>query len=425
MSSVNIPAYSQTRVLSSASPWHLFCLSMLYLAQGLPNGFLGLALPTYLATQGVSVADIGFLLSITLLPWTIKFLYGPFVDSFSFLKFGRRRFWILLSQTLMILSLFPLVILGVDNLSITNLAIILIFHNVFVAFQDISTDALAADSLPEKSLSKANGVMWGSKVVGKGVGMAVATSIYFAYGTTLGISVLMILIALIMLVPLFSIELNYKVGFEEEIYEGSKKMSLRELLTGVFNGFNAVRVFWAIIFICLVNLSMGVYEVLYNKFYIDELSWTGEMIGNARPWGFWIGGVVGLVAGFLGSYTYISRTMLLKIFILSELLLFFLLSIYSSSISEIVGYSILVGIEVFDAGMTVLLFGVLMSLCTTKTSATNFGIFMALSNLSLFAGDILAAPLMHLLNYSGAFLFCALSLIPCLYIASKLEIKTG
>ncbi len=117
--------------------------------------------------------------------------------------------------------------------------------------------------------------------------------------------------------------------------------------------------------------------------------------------------------------------MLLKIFILSELLLFFLLSIYSSSISEIVGYSILVGIEVFDAGMTVLLFGVLMSLCTTKTSATNFGIFMALSNLSLFAGDILAAPLMYLFNYSGAFLFCALSLIPCLYIASKLEIKTG
>ena len=97
MSSLNIPAYSQTRVLSSASPWHLFCLSMLYLAQGLPNGFLGLALPTYLATQGASVADIGLLLSITMLPWTIKFLYGPFVDSFSLLKFGRRRFWILLS----------------------------------------------------------------------------------------------------------------------------------------------------------------------------------------------------------------------------------------------------------------------------------------------------------------------------------------
>ena len=272
MSSSNIPIYSQTRVLSSASPWHLFCLSMLYLAQGLPNGFLGLALPTYLATQGASVADIGLLLSVTLLPWTIKFLYGPVVDSFSFLKFGRRRFWILLSQTLMILSLFPLIILGVDNLSISNLAIILIFHNVFVAFQDISTDALAADSLSENSLSKANGVMWGSKVVGKGAGMAVATSLYFAYGTTLGISVLMILIALIMLVPLFSKELNYKVGMEQETYEDSKKMSLRELLRGVFNGFNSVKVFWAIIFICFANLSMGVYEVLYNKFYIKLLS---------------------------------------------------------------------------------------------------------------------------------------------------------
>ena len=39
-----------------------------------------------------------------------------------------------------------------------------------MAFQDISTDALAADSLPEKALSKGNGIMWGSKVFGKGLG---------------------------------------------------------------------------------------------------------------------------------------------------------------------------------------------------------------------------------------------------------------
>ena len=423
MSSLNIPAYSQTRVLSSASPWHLFCLSVLYLAQGLPNGFLGLALPTYLATQGASVADIRLLLSITMLPWTIKFLYGPFVDSFSVLKFGRRRFWILMSQFLMILSLSPLVIFGVDNLSIASLVLILVIHNLFVALQDISTDALAADSLPEKSLSKANGVMWSSKVVGKGAGMAVATSIYFSYGTTLGISVLMILIALIMLVPIFSKELNYKVGLEKEVYETSKNLSLRELSFGVLNVFNSSRVLWTIIFICFANLSMGVYEVLYNKFYIDELKWTGQMIGDVRPWGLWIGGIVALGAGFLGSY--ISRIVLLRAFIFFELTMFFLLSIYSVSITETLGSFIMVGIEVFDAGMTVLLFAILMSLCTTKTSATNFGIFMAISNFSLFSGDIIAAPLMNFAGYSGAFLFCGLSLIPCLYLASKLEIKKG
>jgi MFS transporter, PAT family, beta-lactamase induction signal transducer AmpG len=423
VSSLNIPAYSQTRVLSSASPWHLFCLSMLYLAQGLPNGFLGLALPTYLATQGASVADIGLLLSITMLPWTIKFLYGPFVDSFSLLKFGRRRFWILLSQSLMIISLVPLVVIGVDNLSITNLVIILVIHNIFMAFQDISTDALAADSLPEKALSKGNGIMWGSKVFGKGLGMAIATSIYFTYGTTLGISVLMILIALIMLVPMFSKELNYKVGLEKEVYEVAKKLNVKELLTGIFNGFNSSRVFFAIIFICFANLSMGVYEVLYNKFYIDELNWTGQMIGDARPWGFWIGGLVGLGAGLLGSF--ISHTILLRIFIFCELILFFLLSTYSAFFSQTLGYIILLGIEVFDAGMTVLLFAILMSLCTTKTSATNFGIFMAISNMSLFAGDIIAAPILILVDYSGAFLFCGISLIPCFYLASRLEIKRG
>tara|TARA_B110000263_G_C15217396_1_gene468191 strand:+ start:19 stop:1005 length:987 start_codon:yes stop_codon:yes gene_type:complete len=328
-----------------------------------------------------------------------------------------------MSQFLMILSLSPLVIFGVDNLSIASLVLILVIHNLFVALQDISTDALAADSLPEKSLSKANGVMWSSKVVGKGAGMAVATSIYFSYGTTLGISVLMILIALIMLVPIFSKELNYKVGLEKEVYETSKNLSLRELSFGVLNVFNSSRVLWTIIFICFANLSMGVYEVLYNKFYIDELKWTGQMIGDVRPWGLWIGGIVALGAGFLGSY--ISRIVLLRAFIFFELTMFFLLSIYSVSITETLGSFIMVGIEVFDAGMTVLLFAILMSLCTTKTSATNFGIFMAISNFSLFSGDIIAAPLMNFAGYSGAFLFCGLSLIPCLYLASKLEIKKG
>ena len=69
--------------------------------------------------------------------------------------------------------------------------------NFFIAFQDLATDALAADSLEEKTLTKANGLMWGSKVAGNGLGMFLGTVFYFSYGISQGISLLILLMFLI------------------------------------------------------------------------------------------------------------------------------------------------------------------------------------------------------------------------------------
>ena len=98
----------QTRLLSNGTKWHLGCLSALYLSQGLSAGFL-LALTTYLATKGASLVDISILLSITMLPWTLKIFLGPIIDSLTIKRFGRRRFWIVSSQIIMILVLIPLI----------------------------------------------------------------------------------------------------------------------------------------------------------------------------------------------------------------------------------------------------------------------------------------------------------------------------
>ena len=48
---------TDNRALSSGSFWHLFCLSSLYFAQGLPVGFLFLALNTYFASKGASISE--------------------------------------------------------------------------------------------------------------------------------------------------------------------------------------------------------------------------------------------------------------------------------------------------------------------------------------------------------------------------------
>ena len=96
----------QSRLLSNGTKWYLSCLSVLYLSQGLSAGFL-LALTTYLTTKGASLVDISLLLSITMLPWTLKIFFGPIIDSLTLKRFGRRRFWIISSQIIMILVLLP------------------------------------------------------------------------------------------------------------------------------------------------------------------------------------------------------------------------------------------------------------------------------------------------------------------------------
>ena len=63
-------------------------LALLYFAQGLPSGLLGKALPPLLRAHGVSLSAIGFT-ALLALPWTLKFLWAPFLD-----RFWTRRQWL-------------------------------------------------------------------------------------------------------------------------------------------------------------------------------------------------------------------------------------------------------------------------------------------------------------------------------------------
>ena len=282
----------ENRTLSSGSPWHLFCLSNLYFAQGLPNGFLFFALNTFYASQGATVAELAKFSSLLLLPWIFKGLFAPLIDSFTIRKFGRRRFWILSSQIVIVCLLLPLTLLG-SELPISTMGLVVMTINFSIAFLDLSTDALAADSLEEITLSKANGLMWGSKVVGNAVGMFLGTTLFFAYDISVGIAVLIGLMMMIFLVPFYSRELDFKVGYESLSIKKNFLPPL-DLLKEIVKVFEDTRARWAIVFILFINLGLGVFEPVYNKFYLEELKWTGEMIGNIRTWSLLAGGATGL-----------------------------------------------------------------------------------------------------------------------------------
>ena len=415
----------ENRTLSSGSPWHLFCLSNLYFAQGLPNGFLFFALNTFYASQGATVAELAKFSSLLLLPWIFKGLFAPLMDSFTIRKFGRRRFWILSSQIVIVCLLLPLTLLG-SELPISTMGLVVMTINFSIAFLDLSTDALAADSLEEITLSKANGLMWGSKVVGNAVGMFLGTTLFFAYDISVGIAVLIGLMMMIFLVPLYSKELDFKVGYESLSIKKNFLPPL-DLLKEIVKVFEDTRARWAIVFILFINLGLGVFEPVYNKFFLEELKWTGEMIGNIRTWSLLAGGATGLFVGLLG--TYYQRHLLLFLFISIQITVYGVLGLYVDQISNSSAYMIIFALDMTGAAISVCMFTIFMSLCTSQSSATNFGIFMALLNLSNYTGNQIAPGLMDAYSYSGSFLFCSLALIPAALLTFKIvnrnSIKTS
>ena len=415
----------ENRTLSSGSTWHLFCLSNLYFAQGLPNGFLFFALNTYYASQGATVAELAKFSSLLLLPWIFKGLFAPLIDSFTIRKFGRRRFWILSSQIVIVCLLLPLTLLG-SELPISTMGLVVMTINFSIAFLDLSTDALAADSLEEITLSKANGLMWGSKVVGNAVGMFLGTTLFFAYDISVGIAVLIGLMMMIFLVPFYSRELDFKVGYESLSIKKNFLPPL-DLLKEIVKVFEDTRARWAIVFILFINLGLGVFEPVYNKFFLEELKWTGEMIGNIRTWSLLAGGATGLFVGLLG--TYYQRHLLLFLFISIQITVYGLLGLYVDQISNSSAYMIIFALDMTGAAISVCMFTIFMSLCTSQSSATNFGIFMALLNLSNYTGNQIAPGLMEAYSYSGSFLFCSLALIPAALLTFKIvnrnSIKTS
>jgi PAT family beta-lactamase induction signal transducer AmpG len=79
--------------------------TLLYFAQGIPRGLLQIAMPAWLASQGMSAYAIASYLSLVILPWVFKMLTGPLMDRYQYPAMGLRRPWVLGAQLGMALSL--------------------------------------------------------------------------------------------------------------------------------------------------------------------------------------------------------------------------------------------------------------------------------------------------------------------------------
>lgn len=152
------------------SPYLLFF--SLYLAQGLPVGFMTHALPVILRTEGVSLAQIGGF-GLLMLPWSCKVFWAPWVDRWGSQRWGHYRSWIMPLQLLSIVLLIAMAFFPIAQLENTQYLllffILLLSINLVGATQDIATDGLAVRVLSQQEQH------WGNsfQVIGSRLGFLI------------------------------------------------------------------------------------------------------------------------------------------------------------------------------------------------------------------------------------------------------------
>jgi PAT family beta-lactamase induction signal transducer AmpG len=156
--------------------------SSMYFAQGIPYGLMNIAIPAWLASQGIGASQIASFLAVIILPWAFKLLAGPLMDRYQFLPMGRRRPWVLVAQLGMTLSFFGLVLVDNPVEQIGLLTVLGLLINVFAATQDVAVDGMAIDVTPVDEQGRLNGFMVFGKAIGWGVTSAVSGTMLVTFG---------------------------------------------------------------------------------------------------------------------------------------------------------------------------------------------------------------------------------------------------
>lgn len=152
-------------------------LTSLYFAQGLPFGIFTQALPVMMRQEGHSLQAIG-LSNLLALPWVLKFAWAPLVDRLP----GPRR------RVIVPLNLAAAALLG--GLALTTpgaigpLVVTVLLCNLVAATQDVATDGLAVETLPEAERGLGNGVQVAGYRLGMVLGGGVLVQLFDRWGWT-------------------------------------------------------------------------------------------------------------------------------------------------------------------------------------------------------------------------------------------------
>jgi len=405
-----------------------FSFAILYTAQGLPEGMTYFAIPAWMAMNGKSAAEIGAFVGVVGIPWSFKIIVAPLMDRFSFLSMGRRRPWVLFGQFGLVVSfiLMGLVPDPMNNLS--RLMAAAFFVSFFGAFQDVATDGMAIDIVPVNEQARANGLMWGAKIIGISVSLATGTWLINHHGFRAATLVLSSCVCIILLVPLLMRErpgeklLPWTKGGASPAAAGMQLDSFFKIFKSLFKVFFLPSSLYIGIAFFLFNMGIALLETMLPVFTIQEAGWTNAKYSNLFSITSMVAGFLGVIAGGALADFFGKRRMLsIYLLLFASVMVGMALMKNHWSTGFITGFmGLYYTLYVFTS---IASFAIGMQLCWRRISATQFTLYMAISNIGRSVGASLLGPLKARLPWEHMLVFVALLAGGALFFVVILRIK--
>lgn len=369
-------------------------LCLLYFSQGTPWGFATIALLATLSEAGHSKADTATVVAMAILPWTFKFVWGPVIDSYRMPAFGIRRPWIAIAQLFMAVTLIGAATQGAlsSESTLIYLAWVFFVHNCFASLQDVATDAMAVDLLEPNERGRVNGYMWGSKLAGIAVGGAGMAWVISATNiqTAAVVQALITLSILGLVIAWLERPGERRFPWSAGAAQANPArgnfgliITLKELRRALSNGTTAKLLLIAAVYV----MVEGLYDPLTVEFFVQHLDWSAARFATAQGTLGVTGELFGALAGGYLCDRYGRRLMagLGMLSMATVLLLFGATSMFW----EAAWYPHVLLLPAFKGTLaftTVSMFSLFMKVCWTRAAATQFTLYMAMSNVGYALG---------------------------------------
>ncbi len=412
-------------ILAKDRKLRLFTLFILYVAQGVPIGLFWFAIPAWMAANGASAGDVGYVLGLTALPWTLKLVNGFIMDRYTFLAMGRRRIWIIGAQLVMILLLLGCAAVspGVGDVLLLGIAGFVV--NLATTFQDVAVDGMAVDIMEEEERARASGMMFG----GQSIGIAAATALSGLAIARLGPSAAYLLsAAFIGAITLYVLFLRERPGERRlpwspgEAHARNKEIHVGAwwpILKSVFlSMIKPVSLFWIPVLL-VRGFHYGMFTAVTPLIGSGEVGWSEETVTSVVGAAQLLSGVIGLtLGGWLGDRFGAKKStiaMFLPLLALSAAMW-----VGVASWSNPTNFTVFVyAWVILDILITVVALPISMRLCDPRVAATQFTLYMATSNFGIsiaawvlgFSDDLGGLPMMFALVFALHLLGLVLMLV--------------
>jgi PAT family beta-lactamase induction signal transducer AmpG len=377
-------------------------------ASGLPLLLTITVLQAWMTEEGVDLTVIG-LFALVGLPYTLKFIWAPFLDRFTLSFLGRRKGWLLVAQVLLICSI---AILGFTNPSKSPwmVAVAAFLVTFFSASQDIVVDAYRREDLADEELGLGSSLY----VNGYRVGMLLASGGGLIMADHISFSMVYFIMALCMLPGVLTTLLTP----EPTKPEGTPRSMKEAVLNPLIEYFTRHDALWMLAFILFYKIGDTMASAMTTPFYLD-IGFSKTEIGTVvKLFGFWATIIGGLVGGVFMLRFGINRSLWVFGFLQAiSTAGFALLARAGHSIPVLSG---VIAFENLSSGMgTAAYVAFMASITNKKFTATQYALLSSLMGIPRVLASAPTGYFAKNLGWMSFFIACTLIAIPGMLILFK------